>query len=92
MKELQCRCASICSALLSSIPPASDQLGEEEGLKLLEWSHDLYWANFCKNHLRHLADGSLDMYTNVTKNELQKYLKLVFHYCADLSIIQTKKP
>jgi len=70
IKELQCRCASICSALLSSIPPTSNRLGEEEGLKLLEWSYDLHWANFYKNHLRHLAGGSLDIYTNVTKNEL----------------------
>ncbi|KAI9858475.1 MAG: hypothetical protein M1813_006417 [Trichoglossum hirsutum] len=51
-KEPQCGCASACSALLPSIPPTGNQLGEEEGLELLEWSHDLYWANFCKNHLR----------------------------------------
>ncbi|KAI9764397.1 MAG: hypothetical protein M1839_005899 [Geoglossum umbratile] len=92
MKELRCGCASICSALLLSIPPAGDRLGEEEGLKLLEWSHDLHWANFCKNHLRRLAGGGLDMYTNVTKNKLQKRLKLVFRYRTDLSTVRTKKP
>ncbi|KAI9777313.1 MAG: hypothetical protein M1839_008921 [Geoglossum umbratile] len=92
MKELQCGCATICSALLLSIPLAGDRLGEEEGLKLLECSHDLHWANFCKNHLRRLAGGGLDMYTNVTKNELQKRLKLVFRYRADLSTVRTKKP
>lgn len=70
MKEPQCGCASACSTLLPSIPPTGNQLGEEEGLELLEWSHDLYWANFCKNHLRCLVGGGLDMYTNITKNEL----------------------
>ncbi|KAH0547757.1 hypothetical protein FGG08_000014 [Glutinoglossum americanum] len=91
-KVLQCGCASICSALLPRIPSASVQLDEEEGLGLLEWSHDLQWANFCKNHLRRLAGGGLDMYTNITKTELLKRLKLVFHYRADLSMVRTKKP
>ncbi|KAI9778138.1 MAG: hypothetical protein M1839_008347 [Geoglossum umbratile] len=63
MKELQCGCASICSSLLPYIPPADDRIGEEEGPKLPEWSHDLHWANFCKNHLRRLTGGGLDMYT-----------------------------
>jgi hypothetical protein len=42
VKELQCRCASICSAILPYIPLAGRRLGEEEGLELLEWSHDLH--------------------------------------------------
>ncbi|KAI9763395.1 MAG: hypothetical protein M1839_006454 [Geoglossum umbratile] len=74
------------------IPPAGDRLDDEEGLKLLEWSHDLHWANFCKNHLRRLAGAGLDMYTNVTKKELQKRLRLVFRYRADLSTVRIKKP
>ncbi|KAI9761349.1 MAG: hypothetical protein M1840_001973 [Geoglossum simile] len=86
-KVLQCGCTSICSAFLPRIPSAGVQLDEEEGLGLLEWSHDLQWANFCKNHLRCLAGGGLDMYTNITKTELLKHLKLVFHYCTDLNMV-----
>ncbi|KAI9766034.1 MAG: hypothetical protein M1839_005264 [Geoglossum umbratile] len=61
-KVLQCGCASICSAILPRIPPAGVKLDKEEGLGLLERSHDLQWANFCKNHLRRLAGGGLDMW------------------------------
>ena len=42
MKDLQCGCAPICSALLPRIPKAGDRLSDEEGLELLEWSHDLH--------------------------------------------------
>jgi hypothetical protein len=90
-KVPQCGCASICSAFLPRIPPAGVRLDEEVGLELLEWSHDLQWANFCKNHLRRLASSGLDMYTNVTKKELQKRLRLVFRYRADLRTLRTKK-
>ncbi|KAI9775544.1 MAG: hypothetical protein M1839_001022 [Geoglossum umbratile] len=89
---LRCGCASICSAFLSRITPIGIQLDDNEGLGLLEWSYDLQWANFCKNHLRRLAGSGLGMYTNITKTELLKRLKLVFHYCADLNMVRTKKP
>jgi hypothetical protein len=90
-KVLQCGCASICSAILPGIPPAGIKLDKKKGLELLERSHDLQWANFCKNHLRRLAGGGLDMCTNVTKKELQKRLRLVFRYRANLNTVRTGK-
>jgi hypothetical protein len=48
--------------------------------------------NICQNHLRRLAGGGLDMFTNISKKELRKRLKLVYRYRADLNRARAKKP
>jgi hypothetical protein len=90
-KQLPCGCTRIYQGILLRIPQAGERVTDKEGVELLERLQDLHWARLCTRHLRRLTGGGLGMCTNMRRAMLNKWLKLVYQYRRDLSVIRRKK-